>query len=128
MTDAPARGNYVVPKNALFPCSNSQDRSAGALVQRICLQFHAHATQRFEGMLQQQILRFSIDRCSLPLAPHPRPANLYPMMRSINITVTGAANRSTRGLLADRERQRRAALLLAERGVDVSRHFFPCCY
>src|ERR1700730_17379233 len=49
MPDASAGRNHVVPEYTLFEGPDAQDRRARAVVQRIRLQLHAHAAQRFES-------------------------------------------------------------------------------
>src|SRR5260370_432345 len=90
MPGAPARPHHVVPEDALFPRSNARDRRALAFVQRIRLWLHAHAAQRFESMLQQQVLRLRIHGRALPVARYPRPSDLHAMVRAVNVAIARA--------------------------------------
>jgi hypothetical protein len=122
MPNAPALRHHVLAKRALLHSSQPQNRAPRALVQRVCLQLHAVRPQRFERMPQHQVLRFGVDRSSLPQPANPRPADFDAPVQPVDVAKSRAPD-STPGCAVDHsERQRRAFRLRAQRQFDVSAH------
>src|ERR1700704_1049546 len=82
----------MVPESARFLRSDSQDCRARALLERIRLQLHAHAAERFESMPKQKILGLGIRRRALPVARQPGPANFHAMMWAIDVSLARTPN------------------------------------
>src|SRR5215469_15111160 len=96
MADAPACGDHVISKNALFARPYPQNGCTRALVQRIRFQFHSNAAERFESVVEQQIFCLGVDERALPLPRYPGPPNLYAVVRSVDIGKSCAADETPR--------------------------------
>ncbi len=108
MPNPPARREHVIPKNPFLLRPDPQNRIPRFLIQRIRLQLHAHASQIFKRMPQQQILRLGIDRRPLPRRRNPRRSNLQSPMRLLNIHIPRAADHPPARPLDLRKRHRHA--------------------
>ena len=119
---AAAVGDHVIAQRAFLFCAETQNRGARARVERIGFKLEANAAERFESVLQHEILRFGVHDRALPRFAHPRPTNLNATMRYVDIAEARAAHDAARAFLRRRKRQRGSCFLLAQRGCNIVAH------
>src|SRR3954468_12951720 len=96
------------------------------MIEEARAKFDGYALQDVEGMLQQQELRFRIDRRALDALRIPRVPDLEPAMRGLDVEVSRAADDLAACGLAHDERHRMLVRAHGKRRIDVSRRAFGC--
>ncbi len=120
--DAAACGDHVIAERAFFASADAQDCSAGAIVERVGLQLHAHTLEYFEGVPQQEVFGLGVDGGALPLVGDPGPSDFQAMVHVLDAGIARGTNYAAAGFLEQRKRQGGSGGLLLERGLDIGAH------
>src|SRR4030095_6261578 len=90
-------------------------------------EFDSNAIKFFECVLQHQILRFGIHKCSLPVACNPCMSDNDASIRCTVAVITSATDDLAMCFLHNHERKTRSRCVIRDRGLDVFRHLLWRC-
>jgi glyoxylase-like metal-dependent hydrolase (beta-lactamase superfamily II) len=120
--DTAACGDHVIAERAFLASADAQNCRAGAIVERVGLQLHAHTLEYFEGVAQQEVFGLGVDGGALPLVGDPGPSDFQAMVHALDAGIARGTNYAAAGFLEQRKRQGGSGGLLLERGLDIGAH------
>ena len=112
----------MLAQRAFLDGAETEDRRARALVARARLELDAVIFPLLEGEAQHEILRLSIDVCSLEVTRDPCPTDLRAFVLRRDVREPTAADDALRRAIDRREGHRGALMLPLQRRLDVEHH------